>query len=258
MLASGELVRLRRGVYGTATTPAELATAARVGGSLGCVSALRFHGAWTMPETQPHVRVARGVAHRAGARIHWTDERVDAGHVDPIDDAISVAIHCLDATRAIVALDSVLCRRLISRAELERICDASPRGRLLMPRVDGGCESGIETLARLALLRLGIRHRTQVWIGDARVDIVIGDRLVLELDGEGFHSRPGDFERDRARDRRLVAEGYLVLRASYRQVMSDWLSIEQQILALVRRDAHLWRAADRRRRLSPGPEAEPW
>lgn len=55
---------------------------------------------------------------------------------------------------------------------------------------------------------------------------------------EEWHS---DFEADRARDRALVALGYLVIRASYRQVMQEWPVIECQIAEIVARRDHLWR-----------------
>ena len=77
------------------------------------------------------------------------------------------------------------------------------------------------------------------------VDLVVGDRLVVELDGAAWHERPGDFEADRRRDRELAALGYVVIRASYRQVMTEWSEIEEQILRIVRRQGHLW---PRRRR----------
>lgn len=43
-------------------------------------------------------------------------------------------------------------------------------------------------------------------------------RLAVEADGRGFHSSRGAMERDRHRDAVLVAEGYQVLRFTWRQV----------------------------------------
>jgi len=71
--------------------------------------------------------------------------------------------------------------------------------------------------------------------GVGRVDILIGDRLILELDGEEFH----DFERDRARDRRAAVRGYVTIRASYRQVMNEWAALEAELMVLIRRRDHL-------------------
>ena len=43
-------------------------------------------------------------------------------------------------------------------------------------------------------------------------------RLVVETDGERFHSHPSAFESDRLRDRALQLAGYRVVRFTYRQV----------------------------------------
>ncbi|MGI9629004.1 MAG: DUF559 domain-containing protein [Longimicrobiales bacterium] len=51
--------------------------------------------------------------------------------------------------------------------------------------------------------------------------------LVVEIDGFLFHSTRTSFEWDRARDRRLVAAGYRVVRVTWRQIESD----EAQLLA---------------------------
>jgi very-short-patch-repair endonuclease len=43
-------------------------------------------------------------------------------------------------------------------------------------------------------------------------------RLIVELDGYAFHGTRAAFERDRARDRRLAAKGWRVLRVTWRDV----------------------------------------
>ena len=130
-------------------------------------------------------------------------------------------------------------RRILPLKEVTRLLVSSPRGRRVLRLLDPASESGLETLARLSLRGRGIRIRSQVQVAKiGRVDLLIGDRLVLELDGESFH---GDFERDRARDRALIALGYVVMRITYRQLLEEWEVVERQILDVVRRREHLWR-----------------
>ena len=239
---SGEIVRVRRGWYCLRDCRSELVQAVACGGALSCVSALRLQGTWTIDAALVHVRVPRGtrIHRRPGVRIHWSDERLSGFPLDAPAAAVAQLIRCLDTRATIVALDSAVNRRLITASEMERICSVSPRGQRLSRLVDPRSESGLETIARLALRQRNIRVSSQVTIpGVGRVDLLIGDRLILELDGEGFH----DFETDRQRDRAAIVSGYEVLRASYRQVMDDWPQIEQQILELVRRREHLWRAS---------------
>lgn len=241
-VADGRLTRLRRGVYAETGVDPVVASAVRVGGRLTCVSALALNGVWTMPFPDVHVRVASGISvtRGPGQHLHWTRERLD--DTQWIDDpltSLALAVECLDLRAAVVVIDSVVNRCILDADVVARLLLATPRGRRLLKLHDGKAESGIETLARLALRSRNIRVRTQVAIaGIGRVDLLIGDRLVLELDGREWHT---DFERDRARDRALVARGYLVIRASYRQVMAEWPLVESQILTLVRRREHLWR-----------------
>jgi very-short-patch-repair endonuclease len=54
------------------------------------------------------------------------------------------------------------------------------------------------------------------------VDAVWLDRkLVVELDGYGFHRTPQAFERDRERDAVLQLAGYRVLRLTWRRIEHD-------------------------------------
>jgi len=59
------------------------------------------------------------------------------------------------------------------------------------------------------------------------VDLLWRDRrVVVELDSHGFHSTPGEFERDRRRDADLQAAGFRVLRFTWRQVTGrpEWVA----------------------------------
>lgn len=86
----------------------------------------------------------------------------------------------------------------------------------------GGPRAPIESLLRLGLVRAGIAFDLQVWVVPFhRVDFLLGDRLVVEVDGRRFHDDPDAFERDRERDALLALWGFRVLRFTYRQVTED-------------------------------------
>ncbi|TIH38253.1 type IV toxin-antitoxin system AbiEi family antitoxin domain-containing protein [Subtercola vilae] len=80
---------------------------------------------------------------------------------------------------------------------------------------------------------------------DQPVDLVIGDRLVLELDGRQWHSTEAAFAEDRRRDLLLHERGCLVIRLTYAQVMFEWPRVEALIRALVGRQEHSWSAGHR-------------
>jgi very-short-patch-repair endonuclease len=246
-VAVGSLLRPRRGWYAMPGTPAAILTACRVGGALTCASALQFAGAWVIDTTRVHVRVSSGVAveRRPACVLHWTSERVVPG-VDTPEQALRVATACLDFRALVVVADSLVQRDLLTPSRLREILGSSARGRRALVAHDPRCESGIETLVRLALRRLRVVVRTQVPIpGVGRVDFVIGQRLVVEADGYEWHADPVAFERDRARDRELVRRGYVVIRATYRQVLDDLDTVVLAVREVIARRDHHWRAVHR-------------
>ncbi|RFA16047.1 hypothetical protein B7R22_04740 [Subtercola boreus] len=121
-----------------------------------------------------------------------------------------------------------------------------------MRLADGSAQSGLESKARLRLYALGIPHRSQVYFGGVgKVDLVIGDRIVLELDGREWHSTPAAFAEDRRRDLILTERGRHVIRLTYAQVMFEWPRIEGLLRELVARREHRWGARHRRAGLAP-------
>jgi very-short-patch-repair endonuclease len=248
-VASGTLARVRRGWFALPQAHPDVIVAARVGGRLSCVSALRWHGAWTLHVHAPHVRVSNGnaVNRKDSAYLHWTSARVGPG-VDDVSESLDAAMTCLDLRALVVVIDSLANRRIVDPESLRFLLRRTARGRQAFQAHDPAAESGTETLVRLALRRLHIRVRSQVTVpGVGRVDFLVGERLVIEVDGFEWHGDRSAFERDRARDRELVRRGYLVIRASYRQVLDDLDAVTVAVLDIVRRRDHLWRAVHRTR-----------
>lgn len=253
---AGELIRVRRAWYALPDADREVVRAVRVGGSLSCVSALADTGVWLVKDDRTHVAVPANAArlrsamsthapfaHDPGVVLHW---RARPGAieqpVDPIPVALAHLAVCQSPELALVAIDSALNLRLTGRSQLEEAFSSLPLVyRRLLDQADPSSQSGLETLARFRLRRWGIRLRTQVAIeGVGRVDVLVGDRLVLELDGFGFHATGDAFERDRHRDLALHERGYRVVRLSYRQVMSGWPEAERVVRQMIRRGDHYW------------------
>jgi very-short-patch-repair endonuclease len=253
----GEIVRVRRAWYAEPNANPDVVLAVRVGGALSCRSALALAGVWVADDPAVHVGVAQNASRLrsagsakvsfaddpSGATIHWTPW---PGEIRRSVDSIALALAhystCQAPEMALVAIDCCLNRKLVKLAELRRVFRYFPRKSVrLLDLANPQSQSGLETLARYRLRSRGIHVRTQVEIdGVGHVDVVIGERLVLELDGYGFHATGEFFETDRRRDLALMEMGYRVLRLSYRQVMSEWSIAERVILALVRRREHRW------------------
>jgi very-short-patch-repair endonuclease len=86
----------------------------------------------------------------------------------------------------------------------------------------------------------GVELVPQVRIDGHEVDGLIGDRLVLQFDGDEFHSTPAQRQRDREEDARLVLQGFSVLRYGYPDVMERWDTTEEQILSAMAQGLHRW------------------
>ncbi|MGD8167485.1 endonuclease domain-containing protein [Herbiconiux sp. P16] len=149
---------------------------------------------------------------------------------------------------AVASLDSAMNRGYFSFVQVAELLDPMPAASSrLLDLVDPSCESGLETKARLSLKATNIPYRTQVVIPTAgRVDLLIGDRLVLELDGWEWHSNKIDFEKDRRKDLALHALEYQVMRLSYAQVSFGWSEALRVIRAKVSRGEHRWSERQRR------------
>jgi very-short-patch-repair endonuclease len=154
----------------------------------------------------------------------------------------------------LVALESALARRRprLSAAEFGALsARLGPRLAGLLDFVGSSAESGLETLTRWRLHRLGIECRQQVELPSiGRVDLVIGDRLIIELDGREHHSSELAFSADRRRDAAAAAQGFRTLRFTYAQVIHEWIAVESAVLAVVESGWHET-AAGRRLRAEP-------
>jgi very-short-patch-repair endonuclease len=87
---------------------------------------------------------------------------------------------------------------------------------------------------RLRWLRLSIR--VQIWIAGHRVDTLIGERLVLQIDGRHHVGRQRS--EDIRHDAELMLMGYRVIRVSYPQVMFEWAAVQDLIMRAVAQGHH--------------------
>jgi very-short-patch-repair endonuclease len=250
------LLRPRKAWYVLPSTPQALAAAVRVGGRATCVTALHLHDVWLTD----HIPLVHVAVHRAASRlravsnpherqtavgdaiVHWADTprpRLATGSrlFEPPAAVLRDVIGCLTGEELLATVESALSLRYVSVSEWTALLDGMSRAEhAFLEQASGLSGSGIETLFVSRIRRLGLRVRQQVQIGQDRVDAVIGDRLVVELDGAKFH----DPHADHVRDARLVIAGRHVLRFDYWQVFYDWSTVEKAVLASVIRGDHLW------------------
>lgn len=223
----------------------------RAGGSLGCASGAAFHGLWEPPETGLHLSVPHGanvprhpVSPIAGV-THWGHpaSRDDSHGVLPLVACLAQVLNCMPADFAFAMLESALRNKRITAVELRALqLGATKAAASLIDHATALADSGTESLFRYRCLCLGIVGRSQVHVaGVGRVDFVIGDRLLVEIDSEAFHGSPSQRRRDLGRDAIAAGLGFVVLHFDYWQIMWDWDTVRSTVLAVVARGDHLSR-----------------
>lgn len=246
-VAEGRLTRIRRGWFHAADAVPDAVTAVRSGGILTATSGSRHAGLWTLTDERVHVLLPR---HASRVRvddaevgsdrrvcIHWSKAALQRDL--PVADPLQLVLdshHCQSRPTVVALADSALNQGLLRFEVLEA---ALP---LLAPWCDPTSQSGTESIVRIGLRRRGVKVQSQVWVdGVGYVDLLVGERLVIECDSAAYHEGYRS-ERDYERDQQLLRLGYLVLRLKYRHVVHDWDRIEALVLDVVRARRHRWRA----------------
>jgi very-short-patch-repair endonuclease len=252
--ATGEVWRVRKGWYADPSVGVEVARAWRVGGRLDCVSAAQHYGLW-VPERQDLLHVAVPVtasrlrtptqsrvrlneAPDRSTRVHWTGSSLQGNRsAVPLVDAISQIFRCGGVEQGFVVLESAANLARVTPTELLHIQAGLSTGARRWARLaDGRSESGTESILKLMLLRLGVPFQQQVAIpGVGRVDFLLGEHLVVEVDSKLHHSNP---YADRKRDAALSILGKRVLRFMYSQVVYEAPEVEAAILSALSRLDH--------------------
>lgn len=199
-------------------------------------SALKQWGLWCPPDddrlhisVNAHARALRDpdtgrrLVSRPDVVIHWTSatSQWQAGLVSPVR-AIRDLPADLDPAYAAAVIDSAIRLAVCTRDEMASAFDSDRRLTRALRNADPHAESGTESIARIRLIAAGIHPEVQVPVGGYRVDFLIAERVVVEVDGKEFHDTESTFESDRRRAAELTRRGFRVLHFSYSQVLYDW------------------------------------
>lgn len=247
-LACGRLRRVRRGVYATDAACVEVVSAAAAGGPIACISAARHAGLWVLgADAEVHVWLS-GHGHRrcgdeapSGCVPHWdAGDRVGFGPPS-VPRVLRQILACAGAEVFFVALESARRLRLIDAAGLRWLhAHTNEDGREALRLSRDDADSGLESLVRWRLRSHRLRVRTQVRItGVGVVDLLIGDRLIIETDGRANHEGESHRHKDLRRDAHATIWGYVTLRFDYAMIVHEWDLVEDAILAAVAQGRHL-------------------
>ena len=240
---TGELVRPRRGWVALPSSDPALRAAAAAGVVLSCVTQAQRLGLWVLHAEAAHVAAS---AHSGSVRtedpgtvVHWSEPivpRAPDALVDPIENVLALTAGCLPFEEALAIWESAIERGLVQLPALRRL-PFRGRAREVLAQVTPFAGSGLESFIppRLAWLRVPIVP--QAWIAGHRVDFLLGDRLVLQIDG-GTHVG-AQRDRDNAHDAELMLLGYHVIRVGYAQVVHRWHVVQDAVARAVAQGLHL-------------------
>lgn len=214
---------------------AHLRSAARLGVALTCVTQVERLGLWSFGADRPHV-VAPAKGHVLGetdAHVHWARPVVPRRPhqlEDGVENALALVAACQPYEHALVIWESAARKELIDRDVLLRL-SLGPQARRILDEMSWFSDSGVETVVIPRLRWLRVSLRPQISIAGHRVDLLIGDRLVLQIDG-GHHVGPQRLS-DNRHDAQLMLMGYHVIRVGYHQIVDDWASVQHAIATAV-------------------------
>ncbi len=244
-LSSGSLVRVRRDWLALPDCDPAVLLAARHGGRLTCLTASERYGLWTIPDDTTHLAVpsnAGRLALPSSVKVHWSEGPIAVSSlklIDPLENVLVRVAECQPFETAVVVLDSALRLKKISASQLLRISTKSTRFGSARAAASEFSDSGIESIPRIRLARIGVVVKQQVVIDDHPVDGLIGKRLVLQIDGYGPHSNADRRRRDIRQDGRLTLMGCTVFRFDYAQVVGQWAYVESTVLSAMAQGLHL-------------------
>lgn len=252
----GEIWRVRRGYYVTQGGNDAGIAAVRVGGRLCGPSAASTFGLWSGFDRRVHVALRANasrlrtqlppsatdyVTPDSTARevvVHWLAARSlsrECWRVTALESLVQTASWA-DQETAIACIDTARTFLGLTTADIDELFrDEGSRARLRARASRPGSGSGVESVVRQRLLRLGIHVEQQVkFPGVGDVDMLVpGQRLVIEVDGKAFHSSPAQIENDRRRGAILATLDHRQIRLSYDRVFGDWPWCESVVLSAV-------------------------
>ena len=256
-LQRGQVASIRGGWLQTADADPAIVAAVAAGGRLGCVSAAARHGLWVPEHEKLHVSLPIHAGRHSSANVvpHWVGARWrdHSSPIEPIDEVLRQVAGCLPSEDVISVFDSALNRKKISRRRLDDLLLQLPGSTDVKSLIDGRSESGYETLCRLRFARLGVKIAVQPNLpGIGRVDLLLGERLIVEADGWEWHNGPHAFLVDRSRDLEATRRGYLPLRLAPHHIEREWPWVEVVARSIIERGDHLWNPRQARQRRNNG------
>lgn len=233
------ITRVRRGVLALHDAAPELVTAVCEHARLSCVSAASYYDLWRIREPQEvHLSRTDGVD---SACVNHRTRSVPVHPRLPLVGLADVLVHvlqCQPEEESAPIVECALRRGHTVPSFLETRLPGRRNGkaRFVLAKVGCTADSAIEVVARLILTGAGLDVRSQVPIpGVGRVDFLVENFLVVEVDGAAYHSDRQALQRDLRRNNTTIIGGYALLRFTYEDVIFHPEELLAQVLQVLGR-----------------------
>lgn len=243
-VAAQQVTTIGRNWIASGEAGADLIAAARVNGRAACVTAAALRG-WWLPDSIPQGRHLHVSPHSSPVEtsdhLHRNRPLVAVPRgalIESVEDSLQHIATCCSPESALIIWESACRTEKLSAASLRLVVWASPAARRLADEVTGLSDSGLETILMRGLAPLNCWIRPQVFIAGHRVDALLGEWLVIQVDGHEFHSSPATRTRDVRHDAELALRGYTVLRFTYSQVVHDWPTVYRTVTQAIAQRRH--------------------
>lgn len=241
-IQSGDMSRIRQGWLALPQPDPDLLQAAKFGGVLTCVSQAVRAGLWVPKKDHLHLGLrsnGRSLIGKDRVTSHWHRPLVQRhpwALEDSLINTLQSVLLCQPQEDALIILESALNKRLISGRALLSL-DFPKNSKSIIKLALPFSDSGLETIFRTRLRFLQIPIRQQTHVLGHRVDFLLGDRLVIQIDG-GSHIGKQRIQ-DNSHDAQLLLDGYHVIRIGYAQIIDAWPEVQDTIMRAVARGLHL-------------------
>jgi very-short-patch-repair endonuclease len=239
-ISAGVIHRIRPGWVALPTADPMLVLAAKRAVTLTCLTRARRLGLWVFAEKRTHVASkphGRGISDPRFV-VHWhapLEPRDPNRLEDTLVNTLVLVAACVPHEEAVAIWDSALNKRLTDIHRLKQL-RLPTRARRVLADATPLSDSGIETYLRQRLKWLQVPLKLQVMLSGHRVDGLLGERLVLQVDGGHHVGLQRDV--DNAHDLELQLCGYTVIRISYRQLIYEWPLVQDRITSAMANGLH--------------------
>ena len=232
LLRLGVIVRPAEGWVALPGLDEELLFATQHGVLITCMTLTKRLGLWNTRDCGLHtaVRSVGGDSHRSGDVTHWgrpVVRRKPYEVLDPIENALAYIADCQPREEAFAVWESALRKNLVTKSSMERL-RLRPAARQILAECTPYSDSGLESMVAHRLRSLWLNVKQQIWMYGHRVDLLVEGWLVIQIDGGHHVGRQRD--EDNMHDAVLDANGFVVIRLSYHQVIDDWPAAQHLIM----------------------------